>query len=230
MNTLSTQDQKRLKTVDRLDRDFSVRHHHAVQLQVNVPAVAWREIGAAGSPAFENSWANFGAGRQTAAFRVDERGAVFLKGLVRAGTLNTACTTLPVGYRPPLAITLATISNNVLGRVDVDANGGVIAAKDSIGSNVFVSLDGISFFATTPAAPDAWTGTGWPMQVQTPLTVGVRGAVVWRAVDLTDGQRVMHGTPGIVWEPSGVGGLSIRAFPGLSPGRRYLVTVVVHGG
>lgn len=60
---------------------------------------AWRAIGAAGQPAFLNSWTNYGSGYTTARFRRDPHGRVYLAGLVKGGSA-TSVFTLPVGYRP----------------------------------------------------------------------------------------------------------------------------------
>jgi hypothetical protein len=64
------------------------------------PPEAWHEIGAAGQPAFQNSWINEDpTGEVTAAFYKDPFGVVHLKGLVTGGS-NATIFTLPAGYRP----------------------------------------------------------------------------------------------------------------------------------
>ncbi len=64
----------------------------------------WNVVGAAGQPAFQNTWVNFGGANSTAAFRADSNGYVHLKGTVKHGsTATTGYTvvfTLPAGYRP----------------------------------------------------------------------------------------------------------------------------------
>lgn len=59
----------------------------------------WREIGATGNPAFQNSWVNR-TGEAAAAFYKDPFDRVWLKGGIDSGTTNQAAFTLPLGYRP----------------------------------------------------------------------------------------------------------------------------------
>lgn len=112
------------------------------QTIVQAGDTAWREIGAAGEPAFANAWVNFGAGYNTAAYRVDNDGYVHLKGLIKLGAIGAAAFTLPAGFRPALIRMAATISNGAVGRLDVEADGDVVPVS---GSNVYVSLEGIVF-------------------------------------------------------------------------------------
>lgn len=191
-------------------------------LTIRVPQVAWR------TPTMTNSWVVYDANYDSPQYRIDETGRVLLKGMIKSGSRDTAAFTLPAGYRPAKIKTFPVISNNALGRIDIETDGDVIAAKDLIGSNTWLSLEGVGFFATNPAPPDAWSGSGWPLAVQTSLNVPVSGVVVWRAADLSDGRVVAHGSPGVVWEQAGRG-ISIRSLPGLSPGRLYRVTLVIHG-
>lgn len=62
---------------------------------------AWHEIGAAGEPAFMNSWENYGGGLgyHPAAFFKDPFGIVHLTGLIKNGMTGVVFT-LPSGYRP----------------------------------------------------------------------------------------------------------------------------------
>lgn len=106
---------------------------------------AFRNIGAAGQPAFTNAWANFGGGRATAGFYIDKGSVVHLKGSITGGTSGTSAFTLPVGYRPAsdLLFPVGSGSNlliNVLlsstGTVEVFCNG---ACSGSVG------FDAVSF-------------------------------------------------------------------------------------
>jgi hypothetical protein len=73
-------------------------------------------------------------------------GIVYLRGLVRSGTLGTSMMTLPAGYRPGLKALFTTMGdNNVLNRVDVQTDGQVINAAGA--SNAWCSLNGITFIA-----------------------------------------------------------------------------------
>lgn len=111
-------------------------HNHAITVE------AWREIGAGGQPAFENSWVNFGGAFQTVAFYKDPTGRVHLKGLLKSGTVTATAFTLPTGYRPAARAMFMVNSNAAVGRVDVYADGSV---KVEQGNNAWVGLDGISF-------------------------------------------------------------------------------------
>jgi hypothetical protein len=137
---------------------------------------AWHEVQPAESPepAFNanNScgWRNFDpTGHSTAAFLRDRFGFVHLKGIVKAVEATqppTVCDfgtnspdrrifSLPAGYRPAKRSLFATITNNALGRVNVDGPaagegygaGAVFVDSPTTVANakVFLGLDGISF-------------------------------------------------------------------------------------
>lgn len=95
----------------------------------------------------ENSWVSFD-GSSTPAYFMDDRGIVYLKGLVKNGTTTDglAIFTLPEGYRPVqrlyFAVTSYNGTTNVHGRVDVYTDGKVAYA---IGSNNYLGLDNIRF-------------------------------------------------------------------------------------
>ena len=78
------------------------------------PAVvdsAWNVIGAAGQPAFQNSWTNFSTGGwPTMAFFRDSEGWVHLRGMITGGVNATTICTLPIGYRPT-----STYNFNIVG-------------------------------------------------------------------------------------------------------------------
>jgi hypothetical protein len=101
------------------------------------------------------TWAYFGAPYNRPGYFRDKNGIVHLKGLVKSGTVSTGVTgtgvpkgaifQLPVGYRPVRREVRAVISNNTIGRVNIDTDGYVIALQ---GTNSFFSLDGITFRAS----------------------------------------------------------------------------------
>ncbi len=99
------------------------------------------------TPTFQNSWVNYDGGYNPAGYYKDTNGRVYLRGLVRDGTVGTsACIfTLPVGYRPENRELIATQTNsNTIGRVDIQTNGCVTA---NFGDNSWFSLDNVSFRA-----------------------------------------------------------------------------------
>jgi hypothetical protein len=99
------------------------------------------------APTFQNSWVNYAGGVYSpAGYRKDGAGFVHLRGLVSTGTVGSgvAIFTLPVGYRPAYQSLFVTISNSLIARVDVQADGKVCLTS---GSATWASLEGITFFA-----------------------------------------------------------------------------------
>lgn len=97
------------------------------------------------APTLTNSWVNFGGVRNPAGYYKDANSRVYLRGVVKSGTVGNAAFTLPAGYRPANTELFAVVSNDLFGAVNVLSNGDVTPA---IGSNVYFSLDGISFRAS----------------------------------------------------------------------------------
>jgi hypothetical protein len=112
----------------------------------------WREIGAAGEPAFQNSWVNFGGvdDHETAAFWQQSDGWVRLKGLIKDGTATDGTTifTLPSGYRPVSTQTFVTWTNAATAVIRISSLGNVQCHANC--SSVSLSLNGIAF-------PGSWT-------------------------------------------------------------------------
>ena len=103
------------------------------------------EIGSAGAPPFLNGWVIYGSGWDTPAFFKDAVGVVHLKGLMQSGTINVSAFQLPAGYRPAKGQIFAVMSNNLVARLDVLADGSVMPGASA--SPVYVSINGISFLA-----------------------------------------------------------------------------------
>lgn len=115
---------------------------------------AWREISdAAGkNPIFGGSWDNYGSGYATAAFYRDAFNRVWLKGSLNTGTSGTTVFTLPVGYRPPLAVTYPISGNagggghgDINALLEVQADGDVVITFSGGGGATRLSMDGISW-------------------------------------------------------------------------------------
>ncbi len=99
----------------------------------------WHYVGATGEPAFENSWVNYGITTQVARFMKDAVGVVHIEGLVKDGTIgDVPVFTLPSNYRPGLELTWASMGNNAIGRLVVQADGNVEAMT---GNNAWFSLN-----------------------------------------------------------------------------------------
>lgn len=91
-----------------------------------------------------NGWVDFSISYYGASYFKDANGFVHLRGLLKSGTMAASAFSLPAGYRPGNNTVYCVISNNAIGRVDVQANGDVLMAA---GSNLWISLDGITFKA-----------------------------------------------------------------------------------
>lgn len=96
------------------------------------------------TPTLVNSWVNFGSGTDNASYMKDTLGFVHLKGRVKSGTIGATIFTMPVGYRTNFTKAFVVDSNAMFGRLTIASDGSVVCA---VGSNVFVSLDGVSFKA-----------------------------------------------------------------------------------
>jgi len=105
----------------------------------------------------QNNWVDYSPPYTSAAYTKTSGGVIVLKGMVRAGSGNVA--TLPVGYRPAMSIMMTTSSNQTASRIDIRADGTINVA---VGSNAWVSLDGIEFMpaSATFIAPPFSNGWG----------------------------------------------------------------------
>lgn len=98
------------------------------------------------APSLLNSWVNYGGVTYgEAKYRKDAFGRVFLGGLVKDGTTGSGnpIFTLPTDYRPAYRRSFPVVSNGLFGRLEVLQNGNV---ELMAGSNLYVALDGVSFF------------------------------------------------------------------------------------
>lgn len=102
----------------------------------------WHEVGAAGEPPFLNSWVNYPS-FNTAAFRMDAEGWVYMKGLVRLGTISPIFT-LPPAYRPWKTVFFPTMSANFVAYIQINTDGTVLAYVMG-GSNAWISLETVRF-------------------------------------------------------------------------------------
>jgi hypothetical protein len=96
-------------------------------------------------PTFANGWVNYGLSYGDARYRRDSSGRVFLEGLVKSGTIGAKIYTLDAGYRPLATVSFPVVSNGAFALVEVGATGDVVCYS---GSNIYVSLSGISFTTT----------------------------------------------------------------------------------
>lgn len=112
----------------------------------------WHEVGAAGEPAFANTWTNFGSVYSTAGFKKQSDGWVALKGLVTGGAGTVF--SLPAGCRPPFwcYFTVAA-SNGVHAEISISTSGSVNYVAGGTGA-AWLSLEGIVF-------PTTWNPAAW---------------------------------------------------------------------
>ena len=99
------------------------------------------------APSLTNSWATTYATAnaiELPGYWRDPTGLVHLRGAASSGTVGLAIFTLPAGYRPASSVVFSVLSNGAVGRLDVSSAGAVTLTA---GSNVYVSLSGVSFKA-----------------------------------------------------------------------------------
>jgi hypothetical protein len=102
---------------------------------------------------FQNGWRNYGYSFNPAQYRKDKDGIVWLRGLVKGGTIPSAGNnfyvplfTLPEGYRPAnRQLHGVCVAEFQMGRIDVLPDGNVTLVQAS--NNNWLSLEGISFRA-----------------------------------------------------------------------------------
>jgi len=190
------------------------------------PAPAWHEVGGSGEPAFESSWVNYSSDYDSAAFRMEPGGLVRLKGTVKNGTTNAAIFTLPAGYRPSKIRRFVSQSNALHAAIEVDSAG--VVRQQNATSSADLYLDGISFYATSPAAPATWAAAD-QIGVQHGFGRCVAAVpVACSMVDETPSEAVP--LPVIDWDDLGDGTLRIRACFGLQPARTYNIKLLLVGG
>lgn len=109
---------------------------------------AWRAVGAAGQPAFQNGWVNT-TGEAPASFFKDPFGIVHLRGRIQGGTSPSIAFTLPAGYRPGnnLMMPMAVFSGST-------ALAGFVWLQTTGAMNLYfaagmasIAIDGLSFKA-----------------------------------------------------------------------------------
>lgn len=93
---------------------------------------------------FENGWTNVGGDLNDAGYMRDPLGFIHLRGFISSGTVTQAAFTLPAGYRPENREVHITATSGSFGHLSVHSDGQVVI---NAGSNVWYSIDGISFKA-----------------------------------------------------------------------------------
>lgn len=110
---------------------------------VYMPGTAWT------APTLVNSWVNYGAGFDTAGYRIMADGTVMIKGLIKLGSSTVPAFTLPAGYRPSQQQVFTCYAFSGTCRLDVAITGTVaVSAYVSPATNSYVSLNGVRFWVT----------------------------------------------------------------------------------
>jgi hypothetical protein len=113
-----------------------------------VPGEDFRLVGSLGNPAFANAWVAFGSTFAAPAFAKDNFGRVHLRGVMKTGTVGSACFTLPDDYFPDADLLFPAASFDgaayVVSAVTITSAGVVTPVA---GNNTRFSLNGISFKA-----------------------------------------------------------------------------------
>lgn len=111
-----------------------------------VADTGWHELGAPGEPTLQNGWLNYtgAATWDTAAFRINSEGWVFLKGLIQSGTAGPIFT-LPVGYRPMRTIFCPALSWNGQVAYIVINTDGTVTYSLGTGTNQWLMLSNVRF-------------------------------------------------------------------------------------
>lgn len=122
-------------------------YHELGQIRDSIAAIAEAATPEAWiAPTLLNGWVNYGSGWDTAGYRKDSSGRVYLKGLVKSGTVNATAFTLPAGYRPPASKMFAAGGPTAQPYVSVGSSGNVHVPAGT--DNAWVSLENISFFVS----------------------------------------------------------------------------------
>ena len=97
------------------------------------------------SATLENSWVKAtGYGTPTVQFKKDAEDRVSIRGAVQSGTAGSTILTLPVGYRPPVAIIFPCVSAGKIGTIEIYTSG-VVKPSLELG-NTIISLEVINFY------------------------------------------------------------------------------------
>lgn len=101
------------------------------------------------APTLLNSWVNFGGTYDVTGYFKDSFGIVHIKGFVKSGTANSIMFYLPPNYRPAgtqvFSVPTSGGGGDIYGTLSIGTDGAV--KQYSVGGQVWVSLDGVSFRA-----------------------------------------------------------------------------------
>lgn len=194
--------------------------------RITTPAQQWIKVSGTGAPAFENSWVNYDTGANSLArFRIDDDGVVHMTGVVKSGSgIPTAIFTLPPGYRPDGKLSFSCASNGAFGYFSV-ATTGIVTAE--VGNTTWFALDA-QWSATQPAPTPAFSGTDWPLLVDSGKLGVIQAVQLVSIQDSAGGSTYSHGGCALHWEPGPAGKILVRRITRLAPSRSYTVKVLLY--
>jgi hypothetical protein len=136
------------------------------QATLNITMDGWHTVGAAGEPAFQNSWSSTGGIYGPFQFRKNPEGKVQFRGTIQGGATNTSVFTLPTGYRPP-GYTYIPVLGDAGGAgnyIGIDSAGVVVGTRAGSAihaSNVEFDTDTVLQTASVAAQPiEPWHNIG----------------------------------------------------------------------
>ncbi len=208
-------------------QNFNARYKQAI---ITVPNEVWT------TATLLNSWVSYDSGTSynIPGYYIDPSGRVYLRGIAKNGTTTpgTVIFTLPVGYRPNKRTVFTTTGG--VGpdpvRIDVEADGDVIYVEGT--ANVYVVFDSINFLAdaTGPAAaPQAFVGASWPINLLPETPTPPVAVEIVQAVDLAQGTNFSTAMTQPSWILGANNNVLINRISGLSPGRSYKITFLILG-
>lgn len=171
----------------------------------------WKQIGAAGQPAFQNNWVSYDS---TVWYRKDPFGRVHLRGSMNSGTHGAPAFTLPVGYRPSASglnrVRAISIGNQTAvgqweAQVNINIDGTVVPYFTGSSATSYVSLDGISFDSGTITELSLLTAGTIPttLTLDTPHIVGAAGQPAFGTNWTSYDGGVAYQVPGFKKDPFG---------------------------
>lgn len=175
---------------------------------------------------FINSWLNYdNATYNAASYMKDGNGLVYLRGLIKDGTVNTGGTgvafVLPAALRPARTLYFPVASNGAYGTCQIDSSGNVKAYS---GNSAWFSLEGI-FFAASDRGMDE--NDVFPIEVKHKLST-ILFVKVGSCIDATEEPRAQDGVE-VSWTIGKDNTLRVKNISGLTPGRSYKINLVIVG-
>jgi len=179
------------------------------------------------APTLLNSWVNYGAGYDSAGYRL-RQGKVDVRGLIKSGSIGASAFVLPIRYRPtnecekPAATNYTGTLVTSIGILTIEVAGNVLPL---LGSNVWFSVD-CSF---APADPSPIPNPVFPLTLAHGLTPGKTPTTVLLA-DAIDTTSLAHVSSSCSWRAYDETRVQIIDLPGLYALRTYDLTFLVLGG